>query len=343
MVWHHTSIAYGGSGSWYWREWPASDAPSSLALSFFTAFDQAWFMGLFFLLAGAFTGPALHAKGPARYLRDRLLRLGLPLLLYGVVIGPATIALAQTARGRAFGDTLSVLWQRGHFEAGPLWFAWALLLMAAAALAWHRVRPLPAGARAWPPDAVLLTAALGTAAAAFVLRLVWPVGVDVWALQLGYFAGYTVLFAFGCAMTADGLLALPPGRVRRWRSVAWLALPLLPLVVLAGLPGRPEGGASLPALAYALWEPLVAGGVIGTLLVRAARPAAPSPLWALLSRRAFAVYVVHPPVVVAVTLALHGWAAPPLAKFALAGSMACVLCVVLAGLLLRVPGLRRVF
>lgn len=61
-----------------------------------------------------------------------------------------------------------------------------------------------------------------------------------------------------------------------------------------------------------------------------------------LARRAFAVYVIHPPVVVAVTLAWREVPAPALLKFALSGSIACVLCYVLAGFLLNLPGVRRV-
>jgi surface polysaccharide O-acyltransferase-like enzyme len=350
VVLHHTAIVYGGSGSWYWRELPTSERWSSLLLTFFCAVNQAWFMGLFFLLAGYFTPGALQAKGTAAFVRDRLLRLGLPLLVYGFVIGPATIALAQTARGRDFGATLLQLWQRPVFEAGPLWFAWALLLFTAAALLRGRfVAPMrPADPAApWPRDSTLLAAALAVAAVAFALRLAWPVGTTLAALQIGYFASYAALFAFGYHAAGARLLErVPPGQARRWRRVAAVTLPVLAVVALAApqtsaLAGRAEGGLSVPAAVYALWEPLVAWGVIGTLLLRAGR-ATTSPLWDTLARRAFAVYVVHPAVVVGISLALHGWAAPPLLKFACAGVVSCALCVLLAGGLLRVPLLRRV-
>jgi Acyltransferase family len=307
-------------------------------------------MGLFFLLAGLFTPAALRAKGPWGFLRDRAVRLGLPLLVYGFVIGPATIALARTARGDAFADTLRGLWQRGTFEAGPLWFAWALLLFALAAAAVFALRDGTADRlpRPWPSDAALLVAALGTGAAAFALRLVWPVGVNVSALQLGYFASYGLLFAFGCAMGAPRWLDdLPPARVQRWRRIAWWALPVLPVLALLGdrvpaLAGPAEGGWNLLAVVYAFWEPFVAWGVIGALLWRARAPQPPSPWRERLARRAFAIYVIHPPIVVAVALAWRGVAAPALLKFALTGALACALCYAAAGALLRLPGVRRV-
>ena len=352
VVLHHTAITYGAMGAWYYKEIPTDGSLSSLLLVFFCTVNQAWFMGLFFLLAGYYTPAALQAKGAWHYLRDRLLRLGIPLLVYGLVIGPATIALAQTARGKAFADTWLLLLRQGRFETGPLWFAWALLIFAAAAALWHTLFGRRAQAnpkRAFPTDAALLTAALVTGVAAFALRMQWPVGQQVWGLQLGYFASYTLLFVAGClAASPRWLECWPQAQVRTWRRIAWLTLPTLPIIVLLGgrllgMHGQAEGGWNIPALVYALWEPFVAWGVILALLKHAERRVAePGPVSARLARRAFAIYAIHPPVVVAVALAWRGVAAPALLKFALSASLACLLCYLVAGLLLRLPGVRRV-
>ena len=106
VVLHHTAITYGAIGGWYYKEILTDGSLSSMLLVFFCTLNQAWFMGLFFLLAGYYTPAQLQSKGSWKYLRDRLQRLGIPLLVYGFVIGPATIALAQTARGKPFPDTL---------------------------------------------------------------------------------------------------------------------------------------------------------------------------------------------------------------------------------------------
>jgi peptidoglycan/LPS O-acetylase OafA/YrhL len=102
-------------------------------------------------------------------------------------------------------------------------------------------------------------------------------------------------------------------------------------------------GFSWPAIVYALWEPLIAWGIIAGLLVgfrewgnRASR------VWEFCSARAFAVYIVHAPVLVAVALALRGWHGPALAKMAVAGTVACGLSLGVASGLLLVPGARRV-
>jgi hypothetical protein len=80
VILHHTAITYGGPGGWFWRENETSAAPSSLLFTLFCATNQAYFMGFFFLLAGYFTPRALERKGYKAFLRDRVLRLGLPLL-----------------------------------------------------------------------------------------------------------------------------------------------------------------------------------------------------------------------------------------------------------------------
>lgn len=362
VVCHHTAITYGAMGGWYYQETPPDGSLTSMLLVFFCTVNQAWFMGLFFLLAGYYSPGALAAKGWGRFVRDRLLRLGLPLLFYGLVLGPATVALARTAQGRPFGVTLLRLWGEGVFEKGPLWFAWALLLLTAVALLVGAVRSgwgggaeaggvAPARRRFHlPSDGHLLALALATGALAFGLRLLWPVGQERWGIQWGYTASYGVLFAVGWwAGGASGLAPWPPQQVRRWRRVAAVTLPVLALVALGGGPlwgetGRPEGGWTVPALVYAFWEPLVAWGVLLTLLQRArARPQASGWLGRSLARRAFAIYVVHPPVVVAVCLAWRTVAAPPGLKFVVSAAVACVLCHALAGALLRVPALRRVF
>jgi len=350
VVFHHTAITYGAIGGWYYKELPSDGSLSSMLLVFFCTVNQAWFMGLFFLLAGYYTPGSLEAQGSARYFAGRLKRLAIPLLVYGFMIGPATIAMAQTARGKPFAETLLGLWQRGEFEKGPLWFAWALLIFAAATVLFRSVgvpRFETEHRRGFPSNAALLLAALATGVAAFWLRLRWPVGTEVWGLQLGYFASYVVLFAAGIAASPKLLEALPGSQVRTWRRVAWLSLPILPIVVLGGssggIPGRPEGGWSVPALVYAFWEPLVAWGVILALLQRSeSRFRELGPIGAKLARRAFAIYAIHPPVVVAVALAWRGISAPPLVKFAVSASIASVLCYVLTGLLLKVPGVGQV-
>jgi hypothetical protein len=358
VVFHHTAITYGAEGGWYYREVPANGALETRLLVLLCAVDQAFFMGLLFLLAGYFTPGSLARHGVSRYAKERLLRLGVPLLVFGFLLGPITIALAQTAKNRPFLTTLLELWTRGAFEAGPLWFALALMIFTFLFVAWRVIRSHLSGAqpavepRPFPSNRTLLVAAVATGAAAFALRLVWPAGTTIVSdLQPGYFASYIVLFAAGCIGAPGQWLDHIPNRQRRlWLIVAWISVAFTFVNVVLARPGpgsaggaSPLGGWSIAAALYAFWEPLVAWGFIMGL-VHAFQQRLPklNATWAALARRSYAIYVIHPPVLVGVALAWRDVPAPPLIKFAATGAAACFVCFFAAGRLLRVPGFDKV-
>jgi hypothetical protein len=276
VLFHHSAITYGAIGGWFYREVPTDGRLETKLLIFFCTLNQAYFMGLFFLVAGYLTPGAVDRNGALAFCRERMLRLGLPLIAFGFLIGPATIALAQTAEGRPFLTTLLRLWARGTFENGPLWFAQALLVFAAGYLFWRsialRFRGKRPSAEAFPSNTTIALAALTTGAVAFALRLVWPVGTQAFGLQLGYFASYAVLFVAGCAGSSGKWLEkVPENQKRIWWLVSKLAIPILPAVVLAApyfseLKGNTSGGWNIQAVVYAFWEPLVAWGLILVLL-----------------------------------------------------------------------------
>jgi fucose 4-O-acetylase-like acetyltransferase len=355
VVLHHAALTYGGSGAWFYREVAFSGTPSSLLLTCFCATNQAYFMGFFFLLAGYFTPGSLERKGYARFLADRFLRLGLPLLAFALFLGPLTVALAYSAQGQGFWSTLTALWQFKQRINGPLWFAQALLLFSLGYCAWravfgvpltHAERPLkPVPAYRW-----WLLSAFGVAAVALAIRQAVPTGKNVWGLQLGFFASYIFLFAVGiAAWRFDWLRQLSWKQARPWLITLVLAWPCLPVGIAVALKtigiGKANfsGGLSWPAILYATWEPFVAWGLIALwLLLFRAHLNQPSALWTWLGRRAYTVYIIHPIVLVSVSLLLRDWVAPALVKWVVVGPLACLGCWLVADPLVRLPGVRSV-
>lgn len=353
VVFHHSAITYGAIGGWFYREVPTDGRLETKLLILFCSVNQAFFMGLFFLIAGAFTPTALERRGPADFALERLLRLGVPTLAFCLLLGPVTNALAATARGRSFTGVLWSYWSHGRIlEPGPLWFAWALLIFSAGYMLWSAAgrrtfrapSPIP-----FPSQTALGIAALATGTAAFALRLVWPVGVNVLALQLGYFASYVALFAAGCAGSTSGwLTSIPDDRRRSWTRIAWFTFPVLPAVALAGpfvpaLAGEASGGWSVPAFIYAFWEPFLAWGIILGLLARVSQAAWPATaFWRTAARRSYAIYIIHPPVLVGVAILWRTIEAPHIVKFAITGTVAWLVCYLMAGLLLWLPPIARI-
>jgi len=78
VILHHLMITYAGTGSWIYLEGRQDVVAESLG-GWFCAVDQAYFMGLFLLISAYFAPGSYDRKGPGRFLKDRLVRLGIPL------------------------------------------------------------------------------------------------------------------------------------------------------------------------------------------------------------------------------------------------------------------------
>lgn len=355
VILHHTAITYGAPGGWFYNELRPSASLTGLLFTIFVSTNQAYFMGFFFLLAGYFTPPSLERKGYGRFLCDRFLRLGLPLLAFILILGPLTAAMVTAYEGKGFWPTIHYLWDHRVIINGPLWFAQALLMFSVGYCVWRALAGMPLvrkerTARPVPGGLWWLLSAVGVGAGALLIRQWVPTGQNVIGLQLGYFASYIFLFALGiAAWRYDWLRQLQWKHARAWVIGLVISVPAMPTAILLArrLNGMGKsnfsGGHSWTAIFYALWEPLVAWGLIAAwLLVSRAHMNASSALWAWLNRRAYAVYIIHPPILVGTSLLLHPWVAPALLKFAVTGAVTCAACWLISDPLVRLPGVRRV-
>ncbi len=355
VILHHTAITYGAPGGWFYNELRPSGSISSLLLTLFVATNQAYFMGFFFLLAGYFTPASLERKGYGRFFGDRFLRLGLPLAAFIFILNPLTTALVTAYEGKGFWSTFVYFWNHAVIGAGPLWFAQALLIFSIGYGGWRAAAGAPLSQSRRTPKRIprgywWLASGLGTGLAALAIRQAIPVGKNIFGLQLGYFAGYIFLFGLGvAAWRFDWLRQLEWRHARSWVLGLVVSLPTLPAAILTAHAmngaGKPNfgGGLSWTSIFYALWEPFVAWGLIAAwVLFARAYMNRPSSLWSWLNRRAYAVYIIHPPILVGVSLLLHQWIAPALVKFTVTGTFVCLACWIIADPLVRLPGLRRV-
>ena len=122
VVVHHVLGAFAGGGSVGLSVGNFKNLLQPLLLAT-QLLNQSYFMALFFFIAGFCSPPSLDRKGPDAFLVDRFKRLGPPILLYAFLIGPGVSALADVIASRNRGYQVST---------GPLWFAMWLLIFSAA-------------------------------------------------------------------------------------------------------------------------------------------------------------------------------------------------------------------
>ena len=360
VILFHLMITYGGNGSWYYRE-GGEDFITGAASAWFLAVSQAYFMGLFLFISAYFVPGAYDRKGAGRFLLDRLIRLGLPVALYSWLIRPLLAYLdpIRFPDGRPpFWDFLTGNYFKNEalFGAGPLWFIETLLLFSAAyALARRLSRPLrsapAARAACFPASGSITVFALLLGAGAFAVRLGLPMGWNFVPLnlQFPFFVQYLALFGAGLvAYRHNWLQSLPDQTGRLWLGLAAvLVLGFWPLALAGGVLEQGvdpfQGGVHWQAFAFAAWESLLAVSMsIGLIYVFRRYANRQGRVAGFLSRNAYAAYLIHEVVIIAVAYAARGVMVYPLLKWALISLVCIPLCFGLSHLIRRLPLTERV-
>jgi Acyltransferase family len=348
----HAGITYGVDGSWYLEDYESMSDASIGILTVFIAVGFLFGLGAFFLIAGRLSGPSLDRKGPGRFVRDRLIRLGLPVLFYVVLIAPVMeyVSFRDEGGGQGF---IPFAWDQLSDPApGPTWFLEALLVFSLvyALLRWLRPAEVEISGEPLRGRQVV---AIGAAIAvlSFATHLVVPYGEEHLHIQFALFPQYAILFALGCAAGRRGWLETLTPELRRGCGIAGLAAIIaLPVLLLAG--GFTEGDAQ---------QDLYAGGwhwqAAGTSLIEAALAATlplfligwfrehwtrQGPLLREMASAAYGAFVIHPPVIVGLALGLQSVPAPAELKFVLvlAGGIAGSFGI--TWLVLRIPAVGAV-
>jgi hypothetical protein len=352
----HAAVTYSPFGSWYVREHPPLGLGAMAAFATYQSFQHAVSMGLLFGIAGSFAAGAVVRRGPARFLRERAVRLGVPLLLYVVLIGPLTeYYVAGNWRGPGF----AAAWWRhatsGELlsESGPLWFCLVLLLFSAvfaALTAWRPPTP-DAPPRPVPATASILGFTAAMAVASFALAWAVPRDRAILNVDLHDLPQYPMMFAVGVLAGRNGWLSrIDDASGRRWlfgglagSAALWAVLVLFG----GGLEGRLdvyEGGWHWQAAGMALWRSFTCVALsLGLVTLYRRRFDGQGPLARFLTRNSFGVYVAHAPILIVVTRLLHSAPLETGLKFGAASLLAIAGSFLFVGFVLqRLPGARMI-
>lgn len=353
----HAVDTYSPFGSWYFTDRRPMPLWEVVAFSTYQSTLQDFFMALLFLIAGAFAAGSYDRKGFAGFVRERCARLGLPTLLFMFVIGPLTeYYLSRTWGAGGFGHQWWVHLRNGQWAqmSGPMWFCAALLALSLAyALLRQAELPkllilLPDDARG---DALVAGLMLAMATATFLVRTAIPQGRSILNMHPGDFPQYIAMFAVGVAADRNSWFTVLPKRLtQRWgRAAAVLAVPTYLALILWGgaLHGRTiayGGGLNPVSAARCLWEAFTCVGlsllVLDTFRRHFSRQ---GPIARMLSANAFAVYLIHPPVLILLARVQHGLSLDPIVMALLltltTGAASLLVC---AAVLRRTPVFRSI-
>lgn len=211
LVFFHAALVFDPDDDFY-----VKNADTTPVVTYFAGLGVVWAMPMLFLVAGLGSRHSIRRRGPRGFARERLLRLGVPLVLATLLIVPVPQWLRLRAADPGYHESYWHFWPRfltvhldlgdfpfilsgKYFETGHLWFV--VLLIAFCLLLAPVAAPFAAGAERAAQaverrPALLLLPALPLAAINALLGMEESyAGWNRWA--------YLLFFLFGYALADD--------------------------------------------------------------------------------------------------------------------------------------------
>lgn len=357
VIMMHLAVTYSGIGGWYYKEPAEIGTVQTIIFGFFQSFLQGFFMGILFLIAGYFVPASYDKKGFGRFVKDRLIRLGIPTLLYMFIVDPFIYVGLLNNRNFAGGTIFTAYFDyvvtfRFIGASGPLWFALALLIFSFIYAVFRRlIKPKADNSeKKFPGVLKIIALILFIGACSFLVRLVQPVGTSIINMQLCYFSQYVVLFIAGIKCRNCGWLdKLDSKKGKTWLisgfalgSVIWGAVMLFGGALNDNLDVF-FGGVSWQSAAYALWESFIGVAMsIGLISLFKENYNRQNNLVRKMSENAFSVYVFHAPVIITLTLLFAPVTLLPLVKFFILTAISIPVCFIFTNYIVRkIPFMKK--
>jgi peptidoglycan/LPS O-acetylase OafA/YrhL len=347
LIFFHSALVFDANDDFYVKNAETTEVTTVLA-----GLGVVWAMPLLFVVAGIGSRYSLRRRGPAGFARERLLRLGVPLVFATLTIVPVPQYLRLRAADPGYAESyprflvrffdvrvspadFPFLLRGEHFETGHLWFVvllltWSLLLAAAAT---RRSAATDRLAAAVARPGVILLPALPMAAICAVQMEEGLAGWSRWA--------YLLFFLSGVVLAGDERFDAAVRRHARAAAILGVLLFVASAPAFVGVDGDPLTDAAPLAVAgralFGLsgWCCVIA--ILGLLDRRRADPPGSPPatdgrrasLYRYLGAAALPIYVLHQPIVVAVAYGVVRWEQPILVEYA--AIVAASLVLTLAG------------
>ena len=178
VIFHHAGQAYGNGGEWGYT--PSNPAEVMPWIWHFFSTNAAFFMGLYFFISGYFVPGSYDRQGFGTFIRKKILRLGVPLLLIGCLLTIATVKV----------------------EIAHMWFVESLLIFSFFyAVVRKRCPAISNDCDSRPTLIELFIAAIVMGIGSCFIRLESPqdnwLSLGVWKFEPAHYLQYVMMFVLG--------------------------------------------------------------------------------------------------------------------------------------------------
>ena len=357
VVIHHAVIPYTYFGDAGGKSWLGFDAVILATDSFF--------MAMFFFLSGLFVWPSFAHKAPPIFVRDRLLRLGLPFAIAAFTTIPIAY-YAVALRQQPDIDFAAFWWKTitvGPWPSGPIWFVWVLLAFDLSASVLYRLSPtlvdpinrLSLRGYGRPAEFFLFLLAV-TAVVYIPARVHYGPGYwfefgpfSVQASRVLLYAAYFFIGAGVGAANFDRGVLSADGRLAK-SSSGWVIATLIPYCLLwvliyikRAILGNPLLLPDWYEASYGLFFVAFSAAILFAILAYFLRFKQSG--WSMLDPMqgdAYGIFLVHYPIVLWLQYWLFDFDLPAIVKAAVAFMLTVALSWAATAALRKIPGATRV-
>jgi hypothetical protein len=354
---HHAVIPYTYFGH--------TDPASWIGFDVVVLATDSFFMAMFFFLSGLFTWPGIARKAPSVFLRDRLLRLGLPFAIAALTVIP--LAYYAIALRHDPDLTFAAFWWKtvtvGPWPSGPIWFVWVLLAFDLTASLLYRVSAHlvdpgnRVSLRGFEQPAVFWLLLAAVSIIVYVPALLYfggskwfefgPFSVQASRILL-YFAYFFIGVSVGAANFDRGILSadgqLPKSR---W---TWVIITLIPyclmwmmIYIKREVLGNPDPQPHWYQAIYGTFFVLFSASILLAILAFFLHQKSPGPnLLDRMQADAYGMFLVHYPIALWIQYVLFDYSWPAIFKAAIGFVLTVLLSWGLTAMLRKIPGASHV-
>jgi hypothetical protein len=319
----HAFLGYAAVGGWPYDEVAETTLPRQveLGLEIIIGPTALFVIGTFFFLSGLLAPQGIARHGPAGFIRQRVLRLGLPWLLFTLTVWPFVMWIAHRSAGHQISFWQALETRRPLLDSGPLWFVQILLYVSVV----HALVTWAGQHYAVRPRAItLVMTAVVIAATSFAVRMWYPArSQQVLDLHVWQWPQCIGLYALGVLIADQGWAQRVPLRTARRCGMAVLAAVAVGVAVIALFGLTDFKRDDVPFLGGWHWQALGLDAVEATLVVAGS-------VWLLgwaqrwltsrrvrltrVARSAYAAYLLQAPVLIGLEVAARSFEWPAVVK-----------------------------
>lgn len=335
VVLQHSAQPYGPGGGWWIAPDPKQTTIDFIVLGLLMAVNMSFFMGLFFMISAYFVPGSLDRKSPAKFMKDRLVKLGVPIPIFMFGVFPAMGYLLFYYGQPVINfylNYLNIFSSQYTLEFGHLWFLAMLLIFSASYVAyWLVKRPSSRPKQAFPGNTAILSFVMAMALISFVVRVWAPMNywVPFHLFEPFHLTQYAMLFAAGIIAYREGWIdAIPEATAKLWSKIAKRTIILLPVAIFVtngvqfseGLKMF-SGGLTFASLIGSTWDAFMCVSMcIALLALFKDQFNSQGRIAKAMADNSFTVYLIHIPFILFLQYLLIGIPIDPLIKFAIVGA-----------------------